>query len=299
MRVALVVPSVRCDVNEMVHGYMPPLGLLYVAGALRDAGHRVEMIDADAGRVPVAEVLRRLRSLGPEAVLVGHSGSISAHPAAARLITAVKADMPGVRTVYGGVYPSFECLEVLADVSGLDFIVRGEGEKTVVEFLERLELGSRRFEDVEGLAWRDGDRIRVNGWRRPIADLDRLRPAWELVDWPLYESRHREGRSAVVQFARGCPNSCTYCGQWRFWRRWRRRSAETVVAEIEHLRDEHGVSSIWMADENWASEPGPLHELLELLAERAPDVEIYAAQCATSRQARPSSGHPAPGGAAA
>ena len=59
-------------------------------------------------------------------------------------------------------------------------------------------------------------------------DLDRYRPGWELVDWPGYRL-FGIGRSAGMQFSRGCPLTCTYCGQWLFWKKWRHRSPRNFV----------------------------------------------------------------------
>ena len=76
---------------------------------------------------------------------------------------------------------------------------------------------------VAGIAWQDGPRVVVNRQRPAIRDLDRYRPGWELVDWPGYRL-FGVGRSAGMQFSRGCPLTCTYCGQWLFWKKWRHRS---------------------------------------------------------------------------
>ena len=74
-----------------------------------------------------------------------------------------------------------------------------------------------------------------------IADLDAARVGWELIDdWDLYQCWGM-GRSAVVQFSRGCPHQCTYCGQRGFWTKWRYRDAEKAAAEIAWLYREKGV----------------------------------------------------------
>ncbi len=106
MKVVCVVPPVHFLVNEIGHGYLPPLGLLTVAGSLVDAGFTVELLDADAGHISCQDVVERLRDLGADIVLVGHSGSMPANPVALALLAAIKAALPRVVTVYGGVYPT-------------------------------------------------------------------------------------------------------------------------------------------------------------------------------------------------
>ncbi len=79
-----------------------------------------------------------------------------------------------------------------------------------------------------------------------IADLDAYRIGWELIDHDDYS--YWGGKKAVVlQFSRGCPHLCTYCGQRGFWTRWRHRDPEAFAREIARLVREEG---------GGASEPG-------------------------------------------
>jgi len=54
----------------------------------------------------------------------------------------------------------------------------------------------------------------------------------------------------VVQFSRGCPHLCNYCGQRGFWTRWRHRDPVKFAKELARLHREHGVKVINFADEN-------------------------------------------------
>ena len=60
-----------------------------------------------------------------------------------------------------------------------------------------------------------------------ITDLDAHRTGWELIDFTRHS--YWGGRRAVVmQFSRGCPHLCTYCGQRGFWTRWRHRDPREI-----------------------------------------------------------------------
>src|SRR5262249_5355899 len=100
---------------------------------------------------------------------------------------------------------------------------------------------------------------------------DAFRVGWELIeDWDRYQY-WGAGRAAVIQFSRGCPHHCTYCGQRGFWTRWRHRDPRRVAAEIGWLYRTHGVRFVDLADENPTSSKGPCKTFLEaVVAENVP-----------------------------
>jgi anaerobic magnesium-protoporphyrin IX monomethyl ester cyclase len=191
--------------------HLPPLSLLAVAVPLIDAGHEVSLIDGELDNLPLDEITRRCVIAAPQAVLLGHSGSTSAHPIVADLTRRLRPTMPRVWIVYGGIFPTYHWREILDAEPQIDVIVRGEGEETAPRLIAALRNGSP-LAAIDGIAFRDG------GW--PVAtppavmlkDLDRYRVAWELVDFPRY-SYWGGKRAVVVQGSRGCPHLCNYCGQ--------------------------------------------------------------------------------------
>lgn len=277
MKVVCVVPPLHFPVNEIGHGYQPPLGLLTVAGPLVDAGFPVELLDADAGHLSHRDIINHLRVVGAQVALVGHSGSMVANPAAMSLMAAIKAALPEVVTVYGGVYPTYACREIMRLEPAVDFIVCGEGEETTLALLTAIQNGDRDLIPVAGLAWRSSGEVVINRPRQPIWDLDRYRVAWELANWSLYKNHHLAGRSAIVQFSRGCPHSCTYCGQWMFWKRWRHRAIERFVDELQYLREKCDVRTVWIADENWGCDRELIRDLLEAIVARKIGINIFCA----------------------
>src|SRR4030095_6970955 len=126
----------------------------------------------------------------------------------------------------------------------IDVIVRGEGEQTTVLLLRALRDGGD-LRAIPGLALRLG----VTPPPRVMDDLERYRVGWELIDHRRY-SYWGGMRAVVVQFSRGCPHPCTYCGQRGFWTKGRCRDPVKFAAELARLHREHGVELINFADEN-------------------------------------------------
>jgi len=270
MRVVLLHPPHGAIGSRIPKENLPPLGLLAIGGPLIDAGHDVRLINADLGPMPEAEILRQLEAAAPDCVLVGHSGSTSAHPTVAALAPKIKACLPDCRIVYGGVYPSYHWEEILADCPAIDVIVRGEGEETAVCLIAALEQ-ARPLTAIPGLAFRNSQGPATTGPAPMLADLDAHRIGWELIDFDDYG--YWGGRKSVVmQFSRGCPHLCTYCGQRGFWTRWRHRDPGRFAAEIAWLVREHGVELINLADENPTSSRRLWKEFLDALI--AEEVEV-------------------------
>ncbi|MEX0703073.1 MAG: magnesium-protoporphyrin IX monomethyl ester anaerobic oxidative cyclase [Planctomycetales bacterium] len=270
MRVLLLNPPHPAVASRCHEGQMPPLGLLAVGGPLIDAGHVVRLVDAELGPLSAAEIVARANEWRPDAVLVGHSGSTSAHPVIAELARALKSTLPAVAIIYGGVFPTYHAEEVLAAHPEFDVIVRGEGEATAVALLQALAAGDS-FAAVPGIAYRQRGRPRFTPPAAAVRDLDQYRVGWELIDdWDRYQY-WGAGRAAVVQFSRGCPHLCSYCGQRGFWTRWRYRDPRRVAAEIGWLHRAHGVRFVDLADDNPTSSKRLWRTFLEaLIAENVP-----------------------------
>jgi anaerobic magnesium-protoporphyrin IX monomethyl ester cyclase len=93
---------------------------------------------------------------------------------------------------------------------------------------------------------------------------------WELID-PARYTYWGNRRAVVVQFSRGCPHRCSYCGQQPFWKRWRHRDPVRFAKELARLHREHGVEVVNFADENPTASRAAWRAFLEaLIAERVP-----------------------------
>jgi anaerobic magnesium-protoporphyrin IX monomethyl ester cyclase len=283
MRILLLNPPYQTWTSTWGVGHQVPLGLLMVGGPLLDAGHRVRLLDAECLHLSPAAILRAVERFRPDVVLTGHAGSTPAHPVCTSVLAAVKRAFPEVATVYGGVYPTYHAGQILAEEPGIDFVVRGEGEATAAELIAALDRrgGATSFAAIDGLAYRADGEVILTRDRSPIADLDAYRVGWELVeDWSRYRC-FGLGRAAIVQFSRGCPHRCTYCGQHGFWVRWRHRDPVRLAAEVEWLHRTHDIRFITLADENPTTLQGEWQRFLEELAARRLPVSFFATIRAT------------------
>ena len=272
-RVLLVTPPYHSGVVESAGSWLP-LGLLYVGGALQEAGHEVALYDAMTRFDTLDEVRATLKRERPDVVMV--SCITATFPDGAEVCRVAKEEDPEALTVLGNTHPTFMWKQVLEYHPWVDVVVRGEGEATAVELLEAYSAGAS-LTGVAGLACRDDDGRPVATERRPfLVDLDQAEPAWNLVPWKEYFYRpKKDSVLAVVSSSRGCTQACSFCSQRLFWREgWRALSAECFVSQIEALRDTHGVTVAMLADETPTMDRERWEAILDLLIEREVGVSL-------------------------
>ncbi len=271
-KVLLVTPPYHSGVVESAGVWMP-LHYAYLAGHARRAGAEVRIYDAMSLGHTHEQIAREIEDYRPDVVGVT---AITAMEPDARLVcrTAKRLD-PRTVTVMGNVHPTFCWHQILAEDPHVDAVVRGEGETTFAHLVAAL-AGGARLDGIPGLAHRV-DGVPVSNAPRPFGpDLDALEPAWDLIDWPRYFYRPRpEGRLAIVSSSRGCRQRCSFCSQQKFWERsWRGRRPEAFVAELELLRDRHGVRVAMLSDETPTVDQRRWERILDLLIERQTGVEL-------------------------
>jgi anaerobic magnesium-protoporphyrin IX monomethyl ester cyclase len=220
------------------------------------------------------EIEEKIRELRPH--YVATTAITSTLPDALTVLEKAKKVSPRITTLLGGVHPTFMYEEVFHLSSNVDFIVRGEGEKTLAELLQVLAKdGDPCF--VKGLAYKK-DGLVVNTPARPLmeeAELESLPKAWDLLQWEDYCYFIIPGsRLGAIDTSRGCTKDCTFCSQRKFWeQKWRARSPESIIEDIETQKKRYGVKVILLTDDYPTKDRERWERLLDLLIER--DLGVY------------------------
>lgn len=263
MKICLVRPPSIVNPLSYIASLTPPIGLAYIASALREAGHEVVLIDGIGEKplqsVPIAHhlVLRGLtfeeicERIPKDAGLIGVSGMFSSEWVHIReMINKISAARPSIPLAAGG-----EHFTAAPDISfkqcpGLSICVLGEGEETIVELAGVLEKGGD-LKLVKGLALRDGDGYVKTGDRPRLRDVDSIpRPAWDLIPLKAYWDNSlsygvNRGKSMPMLASRGCPYQCTFCSNPGMWTtRWIARSPKLVLDEIEDYKKRWGIQNV-------------------------------------------------------
>lgn len=263
MKILIINPPHLSIGSRLAREHLPPLGLLSIGGPLLDAGHEVQLLDADFAPLKQEDIVSKVLSFNPNAILLGHSGSTSAQPIINDITKSVRLQNPTIKIIIGGVFPTYHWKEILERNPQIDYIVCGEGEEICLNLISALDQ-KIAIENVKGIALkRDGVPVKTVAAGN-ISNLDSFRIGWELMNGYNYTYWGKR-KAVVIQFSRGCPYPCTYCGQSIFWKKWRHRNPQLLADEIEMLHKKYGIEVVNFADENPSSNPKAWRAFLEAL----------------------------------
>jgi len=228
----------------------PPLGaplcMLALAAPLLDAGFDVRFIDNLNTPGFEDAILRECN----DALCLGIS--ILTGPmigSAVRIAKKVKQLYPGLPIVFGGWHPSLVPEQTLQP-DFVDAIVRGQGELTLLELVQRLASG-RGLDGVKGLSFKDGAGMHHEP-ERPVANINDLpAPAYHLADTDVYAAAGGMRQLAYASSV-GCPYACNYCTDMVFYkRRFNAYRAERVVSDLADLVPRYGIEEVALLDSNF------------------------------------------------
>lgn len=217
MRVWLINPPTSDMIDTELPGYVskevgrfPPLGLLYLAAAVRAAGgHALRVVDMNARQMDYASLASALVADRPD--LVGITGTTHNLLGILKTAAAVKRADPSIRVCLGGPHVDAFPREAVG-LAPVDFAIRGEGEKAFPALLKTLADGGD-LAQLPGLLWKDGAIVKGGEHAPDVEDLDALPfPARDLVDPAhyFYVLGHRSRFTTLIS-TRGCPFRCIFC----------------------------------------------------------------------------------------
>jgi radical SAM superfamily enzyme YgiQ (UPF0313 family) len=223
-----------------------PLGLLAISTPLLQAGYEVRIIDATITRNYQQRVLDEIKDALCLGISVVTGPMIHDTVAVAK---AVKAWNPRFPVILGGWHPSLLPGQTL-EAEYVDIIVRGQGEESTRELIDRLR-DDAPLGEVRGIGFKEDGKIRFTP-ERPLKTLDQMPPkAYHLADFDGYE-RVCGRRWAMYVSSLACPFDCSYCtNAGVYGRKWNALPAEQVVEEVMDLTARYRLELLWMADDNF------------------------------------------------
>jgi len=262
----------------------PPTPLLQLAAYLREKrpSDEITVIDCQAERLGWDGMEKRIGAEEPDVVAVSGLATCNAY-AVVNTLNSAKKVAPDALAITGGQHFTALAEPSLERYPVMDAVVRGEGERTLVEIVDALEAG-RGFTEVRGLTFRHGNKVISTPPRPLIDELDTLpMPGYDFVEENLnryhFKMMAGEKRYVIIEGSRGCGHACTFCSQCGFWgRRWRTKSGKRIAEEMEYCRDRFGAEFVWLTDDNFAFGPRSDELFKELRARGLGDELIWFVQ---------------------
>ena len=274
-RTLLIMPPM-CMYEGAVKRVIPPLGLCYIAAQLEREGIESDILDCIVEGVDteerVADGVWRFgmsedgfrswiaaRNHDVYAFSMIYSSDIENLYRYAEIVKEMK---PTAIVIAGGLHASIYTERFLRDGVRqgrrvIDFVIRGEGELRLGQFLRHLAVG-RIDRNADGLAgWLD-DQLFVNPQFQQIENLDVLPyPAYHKVPIEKYFDHNvpfspypQGNRVMQILTSRGCPIGCTFCASTNFAKAYRVRSVDSVIAEVAFYKERYHIDEIQFADDN-------------------------------------------------
>lgn len=248
-RVLFVNPCLPTIPKEVVS---TPFGIAWMTAVLKENGFRAEAVDMQVE--PSFDNLTQLLEPTPLVVGVAHTSNFSMGWAG-RITQFIREKLPTTPIVAGGVGATYEPNRALLEHNA-SAVVLGEGERTFLLIAQRAaerggHLTKFDYEEINGIAFPDGNQIVTTQPQNPICNLDTL----PLPDRSIYKmSLYPQG--AIIT-SRGCSHRCAYCSSSDFWHqvtgkiasRVRLRSADNVLQEITQLKERYQITSFYILDD--------------------------------------------------
>lgn len=167
------------------------------------------------------------------------------------LARALKERLPDIPMIWGGNFPSLYPTPAIR-APYIDWVVRGQGERTFVELLDLIERGGDP-KAIDGLAFLDDGRPWLGKERPWLGPDDLPDPPYDRIDVADYLRPSFLGsRSGVYQSSIGCPYSCKFCGVISvFGSREKVEAPERMERNLAYLARNFGMNAVHFYDNNF------------------------------------------------
>ena len=250
-KVLLVNPPSRGEWK----GIRPHIGLGYIAEHLVKNGIEYDVLDMNLG-YRFKHLQKKIETFEPD--IVGMSLLTLEYKKFYELISIIKANNPGLKTVAGGPHVTLFKQQVMNECADIDYGVLFEGEETLVELCK----GELPEDQIKGLMSRSNGSVVYPGDREFLADLDKL-------SFPKYEKFELKKYIPEVEIysTRGCPHECIFCTNRIISPCFRVRSPHHVVDEMEYWYNK-GYRQYNFDDDNFNKEMDRVYQICDEIERR-------------------------------
>lgn len=241
---------------------VPRIGLGYLSSFLKHNGFSNTRIwDLMAERKWIPDILKDFEVQGvPD--LVGIGATLLSLREAFEMASAIKARYPQVKIAVGGPGVSFPGDTLFQYGKDVDFFVRGEGERAFLELVKALESGNKDYSGIPRLLWKNEKNEVLENPECAFRDLnDRIFTDYESLPMERYQLHPPMGvfpPATMVETARGCPYSCSFCC---ITHKIRAKEPALIEEELRKLQKNYGIREVHFIDPTFTLDQKRVKEL--------------------------------------
>ncbi len=299
MNILLVNPSAVPGLAYPDRDSMRPVSLLFLSSYLLRKGYRSKILDLSTAPNPQGALCSLLGAEDPSPLgehcslfgaekpdIVGFTSTTENRFAVWEMITATRLLLPDCLIIAGGHHFTHTAHEALKAITGLDIVVRGEGEVILLNLVRAIENNSG-LEKVKGITFRSANGEIIENEDGPYEmNLDELLisddvfedvilPYGNYSDFMLLRNYEEDQLKALpIHVGRGCPHKCVYCLYGKV--KYRTRRAASVAKEIEEKHIAYNCDVFHLQDPNISKNKKFLKELCDELDSRRLNIKWYA-----------------------
>lgn len=228
-----------------------PIGLGYIATAIKNAGFEFDLMDFNANRNLNLEFSKTYDVVCLGTLVTGYKKT-------KEILKIVRQGSPKAKIIVGNSVAT-SIPNMLLKNTEADIAVMGEGDETIVELLMAIE-NNKSLNNIPGIIYKDGLGIHKTESRAAIKDIssipnidfDLFDAEEYIVNGNVHESKELAGmsiRSIPINTARGCIANCTFCYHVFKGFKYRYRSPKSIINEIKYLVPKYNVNYISFYDE--------------------------------------------------
>ncbi len=230
-------------------GYIePPLAVAYISQILQEK-YDVSSIDSNSiikGNLEEKEILNKIvkevSKTKPDILLI--SSWTGAMPFTAEFVKEFKKRNSEVKVILGGHNATFVPDKTLNLLKEINFLVRGEGQNTVLELVNAL-FKKKNTNNIKGISFRKDRKIINNPDRELIKDINKL----PLLDFSSFQNFKQDNFALMTSI--GCPYNCSFCSCPGFWKKYRFYSVDYMIKQVKLLQKLYGDIKIDFWDSNF------------------------------------------------
>lgn len=262
------------DALKIFQPFLPvsvPVGIGCLAAFAGREKIKVKIIDEQVEDDPLALVSEYVKDL-PRPYIFAFSVLTAGYKSAILLSEKLRRIYPDSVIVFGGIHPS-ACPDDLLAYTHIDAVIRGEGEKALVEFYKCVKEG-REFTHLDGVSYRKNGVIAHNKIAQEAVSLD------ELPAFPYHLFKSKRYDFSFVVGSRGCPYRCIFCSnRVTTGKRYRYFSVESIIQDLgwvynQYLTKNPGKRNVQFFDDNLLVNKGRIYGLIDQIKMKGYDKKM-------------------------